>query len=152
MEIKPTPFELHASEWWVKPLAMLEHNWAVVNDGLDSVTVYFFTTGRRRKTLQVLHSEEKIRKSILLSWTPWVFQVAVKHRLRWRRTGLGKSKQWMISLQLVNRRELCSMRGIVSLGFTRNKAIGYIKLRRNLYWIDLYFIRSSDANIRTFWI
>jgi hypothetical protein len=49
MEIKPTPFELHASEWWVKPLAMLEHNWAVVNDGLDSVTVYFFHDGGTTK-------------------------------------------------------------------------------------------------------
>jgi hypothetical protein len=42
METKPPPFALNTSEWWVKPLAMLQHNWAVIDIGSDLVTVYFF--------------------------------------------------------------------------------------------------------------
>ena len=49
MDTKPTPFELHASEWWVKPLAMLQHNWAVIDGGSDSVAVYFFHDGGTTK-------------------------------------------------------------------------------------------------------
>jgi len=49
MDIKPTPFEFHASEWWVKPLAMLQHNWTVIDDESQSVTVYFFHDGGKTK-------------------------------------------------------------------------------------------------------
>jgi len=49
MDIKPQPFEFNASEWWVKPLAMLQHNWAVIDDESQSVTVYFFHDGGTTK-------------------------------------------------------------------------------------------------------
>ena len=49
MDIKPEPFEFNASEWWVKPLAMLQHNWAVIDGGSDSVAVYFFHDGGTTK-------------------------------------------------------------------------------------------------------
>lgn len=49
MEKKPTPFALNATEWWVKPLAMLEHNWAVIDEKSQLVTVYFFHDGGTTK-------------------------------------------------------------------------------------------------------
>jgi hypothetical protein len=42
MENKPTPFPLKTDQWWVKPLAMLQHNWAVIDDSSIPTTVYFF--------------------------------------------------------------------------------------------------------------
>lgn len=42
-ESRPTPLVLNTGEWWVKVLAMLQHNWALINENIDgSVTVYFF--------------------------------------------------------------------------------------------------------------
>ncbi len=49
MDIKPTPLEINASEWWVKPLAMLQHNWDAIDDESQSVTVYFFHDGGTTK-------------------------------------------------------------------------------------------------------
>lgn len=49
MDTKPTPFPLKILEWWVKPLAMLQHNWAVIDDTTNSTTVYFFHDGGTTK-------------------------------------------------------------------------------------------------------
>jgi hypothetical protein len=51
MQGKPTPFQLNTNEWWVKPLAMLQHNWAVIDDSSNLATVYFFHDGGTTKHL-----------------------------------------------------------------------------------------------------
>ncbi len=49
-ERSPTPFPLDTTEWWVKVLAMLQHNWALINENFDrTVTVYFFHDGGTTK-------------------------------------------------------------------------------------------------------
>ena len=51
MNIKPPPFILETNEWWVKPLAMLQHNWALIDDSSTPVSVYFFHDGGTTKNL-----------------------------------------------------------------------------------------------------
>ena len=51
MKIKPPPFILETNEWWVKPLAMLQHNWALIDDSSTPVSVYFFHDGGTTKNL-----------------------------------------------------------------------------------------------------
>lgn len=51
MSIKPSKFFLTDDEWWVKPLAMLQHNWAVIDGSSNLVTVYFFHDGGMTKHL-----------------------------------------------------------------------------------------------------
>jgi hypothetical protein len=54
MKEKQTPLivELDTNDWWIKVLAMLKHNWAVINENQDgTVTVYFFHDGGLRKNL-----------------------------------------------------------------------------------------------------
>lgn len=39
----PPVFEIKSRDWWIKVLGMLQHNWALIEDGSDgSATVYFF--------------------------------------------------------------------------------------------------------------
>ena len=39
----PPIFEIKSRDWWVKPVGMLVHNWALIEENLDStVIVYFF--------------------------------------------------------------------------------------------------------------
>jgi hypothetical protein len=45
MDTKPSPFALKIEQWWVKPLAMLQHNWAVIDDTTNPTTAYFFHDG-----------------------------------------------------------------------------------------------------------
>ncbi len=46
----PSAFPLDTTDWWVKVLAMLEHNWAVIADNeLGGTTVYFFHDGGMTK-------------------------------------------------------------------------------------------------------
>ena len=49
MDIRPAPFALNTGEWWVKPLAMLQHNWAVIDDSAPPTSVYFFHDGGAAK-------------------------------------------------------------------------------------------------------
>jgi hypothetical protein len=51
MQEKPTPFHLNTNEWWVKPLAMLQHNWAVIDDSSNLTSLYFFHDGGTTKHL-----------------------------------------------------------------------------------------------------
>jgi hypothetical protein len=38
----PPVFEIQSREWWIKVLGMLQHNWALIEEGADgSATVYF---------------------------------------------------------------------------------------------------------------
>jgi len=42
----PPLFEIHSREWWIKVLGMLQHNWALIEEGADgSAAVYFFHDG-----------------------------------------------------------------------------------------------------------
>ena len=42
----PPLFEINSREWWIKVLGMLQHNWALIEEGLDgAATVYFFHDG-----------------------------------------------------------------------------------------------------------
>lgn len=39
----PPVFEIQSREWWIKVLGMLQHNWALIDEGADgSATVFFF--------------------------------------------------------------------------------------------------------------
>ena len=49
MDLKPTPFPLNTTTWWVKPLAMLQHNWAVIDNESELVIVYLFHDGGTTK-------------------------------------------------------------------------------------------------------
>jgi hypothetical protein len=49
-ELAPQVFTLDTSDWWVKVLGMLQHNWAVINSNPDgTVTAYFFHDGGTTK-------------------------------------------------------------------------------------------------------
>lgn len=42
----PPLFEINSREWWIKVLGMLQHNWALIEEGAGgSATVYFFHDG-----------------------------------------------------------------------------------------------------------
>ena len=42
----PPVFEIQSREWWIKVLGMLQHNWALIEEGADgSAAVYFFHDG-----------------------------------------------------------------------------------------------------------
>jgi len=42
----PPIFKIKSRDWWIKVLGMLQHNWALIDDGPDSgATVYFFHDG-----------------------------------------------------------------------------------------------------------
>ena len=47
---KPTAIELDTTNWWVKVLAMLQHNWALIaTNDKGGITVYFFHDGGTTK-------------------------------------------------------------------------------------------------------
>ena len=55
-ENKPEIISLDTSDWWVKVLAMLQHNWAVINDNNNgTVTAYFFHDGGTTKNSIAFH-------------------------------------------------------------------------------------------------
>lgn len=42
----PPVFEIQSRKWWIKVLGMLQHNWALIEEGIDgSATAYFFHDG-----------------------------------------------------------------------------------------------------------
>jgi hypothetical protein len=45
-EMNPPCFKISNRDWWAKVLGMLQHNWALIEEGAGgSVTVYFFHDG-----------------------------------------------------------------------------------------------------------
>lgn len=57
---------LDTSDWWVKVLAMLQHNWALVKEHADkTVTVYFFHDGGTTKNFTG-HDYKSIRGMIAI--------------------------------------------------------------------------------------
>ncbi len=49
---KPDVLTLDTSDWWVKVLGMLQHNWAVISENDSGTsTVYFFHDGGTTKNL-----------------------------------------------------------------------------------------------------
>ena len=39
------PISINSTEWWLKPIAMLQHNWALIEDTDNSTVVYFLHDG-----------------------------------------------------------------------------------------------------------
>jgi hypothetical protein len=50
------PIAVDATEWWVKPLAMLQHNWALIEVTDSNTIVYFFHDGGSMLTFNKLRN------------------------------------------------------------------------------------------------
>lgn len=50
------PIAVDATEWWVKPLAMLQNNWALIEVTVTNTIVYFFHDGGSTLTFNRLRN------------------------------------------------------------------------------------------------
>jgi hypothetical protein len=64
--MKNSNIALDTSDWWVKVLSMLQHNWALIKEHDDkTVTVYFFHDGGTTKNVTG-HDYKSIRGMIAI--------------------------------------------------------------------------------------